>query len=161
MRVRRVAQGALVAAAYAALTIAFPALSYNVFQFRIAEVLKPLVIWNPHLIPAFVIGNFLSNLTSPHAGVWELAFMPFVNLVGSSVAYLLGRRSAYLGAAAYAVITAAGVALMLTVLGVTPFPYPATFGALLVPEAVLIVGGVPIMRTVHRATMAERTFARR
>src|SRR2546428_14143487 len=88
----------VVAALYAAITIVLNPLSYGPLQLRVAEILKPLVVWEPHLIPAFVIGNFLSNLTSPFAGPWELIFMPCANLVGASLCYVVGRRSPVAGA---------------------------------------------------------------
>ena len=48
----------MVAALYAASTIALGPISYGPIQLRIPEILKSLVIWRPHLIAAFVIGNF-------------------------------------------------------------------------------------------------------
>ena len=57
----RLAEIGVVAAAYAALVYIFP-VSHLPLQMRVAEILKPLVIWEPHLIPAFVIGNFLSKV---------------------------------------------------------------------------------------------------
>ena len=79
----RIAEIGVVAAAYAALTYLLGPISYGPLQFRLAEILKPLVIWEPHLIPAFVLGNFLSNLSSPFAGPWELIWMPLANLIGA------------------------------------------------------------------------------
>jgi uncharacterized membrane protein len=64
----RIAEIGVVAAAYAALTYLLAPASYGPLQFRLAESLKPLVIWEPQLIPAFVIGNFLANLPSPFVG---------------------------------------------------------------------------------------------
>src|SRR5439155_1201583 len=75
----------VVAAIDTDVTMVLKPLSYGPLQLRVAEILKPLVIWEPHLIPAFVIGNFLSNLTSPFSGPWELIFMPTANLVGASL----------------------------------------------------------------------------
>ena len=43
----RIAEIGVVAAAYAALTIYLAPVSYGPVQFRLAEVLKPLVIWEP------------------------------------------------------------------------------------------------------------------
>lgn len=149
-----IAEIGVVAALYAALTIALQPASYGPLQFRVAEVLKPLVIWEPHLIAAFVVGNFLSNLTSPYAGPWELVFMPFANLVGAWACYALGRRWPYLGAALYALVIASAVSLMLSVL--LKLAFAGLFPALLASEAVLIVGGVPIMRAVLRAAEPAR-----
>lgn len=146
----------IVAALYTVLTWlpGLSAISYGPLQFRLAEILKPLVIWEPHLIPAFVIGNFLSNLFSPNAPAWELLFMPLANLVGASVCYAAGRRSPMVGAALYALIIAAAVALMLSVL--LRVPYAALFPALLASEAILIIGGVPLMRALLRAVEPTR-----
>jgi uncharacterized membrane protein len=157
-----IAEVGVVAALYAALTIVLQPASYGPLQFRVAEVLKPLVIWEPHLIAAFVLGNFLGNLSSPYAGPWELVFMPFANLIGAWGCYALGRRWPYAGAALYALVIAAAVGLMLSVLLSLPFfqlrpPY-GTFPPLLAAEGVLIVGGVPVMRAVLRSV--ERTRRR-
>ncbi|MDR7418075.1 MAG: QueT transporter family protein [Armatimonadota bacterium] len=144
---RAFAEICVVSAAYAALTILLAPISYTAVQFRVAEVLKPLVIWRPHLVAAFVVGNVLSNLTSPHVGPWELVFMPVANLVGATACVIVGRRFAYVGAALYAVIIATAVALMLSALLKTPFA--VLWPPLLLSELVLIVGGVPIMRRIQ------------
>src|SRR5207245_6393268 len=101
MRLRPVAALAeigVVAALYAAVTMVLNPLSYGPLQLRVAEILKPLVIWEPHLIPAFVIGNFLSNLTSPFSGPWELIFIPTANLVGAPCGPVVARRAPAAGA---------------------------------------------------------------
>ncbi len=145
----RAAEIGVVAAAYAALTLYLAPVSYSSLQFRFAEVLKPLVIWEPHLIPAFVLGNFLGNLRSPYVGPWELGWMPLANLVGAWTCWRLGRINAYLGAAAYATIIAAAVSTMLSnLMGV---PFRGLFPPLLGSELILIVAGVPVMRVVHAA----------
>lgn len=139
----------VVAALYAAMTIVLNPLSYGPLQLRVPEILKPLVVWEPHLIPAFVIGNFLSNLASPFAGPWELIFMPFANLVGASVCRAVGRRSPWAGAALYALIIAGAVSLMLSVL--LKVAFAVLFPGLLVAEMVLLLLGVPAMRSVRTA----------
>lgn len=149
-----VAEIGVLAALYAVLTWVLAPISYAQLQFRFAEVLKPLVIWEPQLIPAFVLGNFLSNLTSPFAGPWELGFMPMANLVGASLCYVIGRRTPWGGAVAYALTTAGAVSLMLSVLLHAPFA--ALFPAIAASEIVLIVGGVPVMRAVLRAVQPIR-----
>lgn len=151
-----IAEVGVVAALYAALTIVLQPISYGPVQFRVAEVLKSLVIWEPHLIAAFVIGNFLSNLTSPYAGPWELLFMPFANLIGAWACYAVGRRWPYAGAALYALVIATAVGLMLSVL--LKLPFVGLFPPLLASEVILIVGGVPLMQAVLRT--AERARRR-
>ena len=148
------AETSVIAALYAVLTVALSPISYGPIQFRIPEILKSLVIWRPHLITAFVVGNFLGNLTSPQIGVWELGFMPFAILVGASLCVAIGRRSKPVGAAVYALVIATAVAVMLSVL--LRVPFGVLFPPLLLSEAVLIIGGVPIMARVHRALEAIR-----
>jgi len=153
-----VAEIGVVAALYAAITIVLNPISYGPLQLRLAEVLKSLVVWEPHLIAAFVIGNFLSNLTSPFAGPLELLFMPAANLVGASVCYLVGRRSPFAGVALYALIIAAAVSLVLST--VLKLEYGIVFPPLLASEGLLIVGGVPVMQAVRRALApARRRYA--
>jgi len=146
-----IARIGVVAAAYAVIT-ANPALaqvSYGPLQLRLAEMLKPLVVWEPELIPAFVIGNFLGNLSSPFVGPWELVWMPFANLVGAWACWHVGRINAYAGAAVYAVITAAAVTTMLAVLLHASF---IVIGPpILASELLIIVLGVPVMWPVHTA----------
>lgn len=138
----------VVAALYAAVTIVLNPISYGPLQLRVAEILKSLVVWEPHLIPAFVIGNFLSNLASPFAGPWELIFMPAANLVGASACYAVGRRSPLAGVVLYALIIAAAVSLVLS--KVLEWKFSLVFPPLLASEGVLIVGGVPVMQAVRR-----------
>ncbi len=142
------AETGVVAALYAAVTIVLNPISYGPLQLRVAEILKSLVLWEPHLIPAFVIGNFLSNLASPFAGPWELIFMPAANLVGASACYVVGRRSPLAGVTLYALVVASAVSLMLSVLLRVRFDY--LFPPLLASEGVLIIGGVPVMQAIRR-----------
>jgi uncharacterized membrane protein len=146
---RAFAEVCIVAGTYAALTIVLAPISYGPVQFRVPEVLKSLVIWRPHLVLAFVVGNFLSNLTSPNVGPWELGFMPLANLIGAVLCAFVGRRWPYLGAGLYAVIIAVAVAVMLSSL--LKVPSAVLFPPLLLSETVLIAGGVPIMSRIHRA----------
>ena len=150
-----VAEIGVVAALYAVLTWALAPISYAQLQFRVAEVLKPLVIWAPHLIPAFVLGNFLSNLPSPLPRPWELGFMPLANLVGATACYAVGRRWPWVGAALYALITAAAVSLMFSVLFST-VQYSRVFPWILASELILLLVGVPVMRAVWHAVQPTR-----
>lgn len=145
----RVAKIGVVAAAYAALVYAVP-ISYMPGQARIAETLKPLVIWEPDLIPAFVIGNLLSNIGSPY-GPWDWTWMPFANLVGAWTAWRLGRVNAYLGATCYAIVISLALATMFHFVYHAPFYVFLFRYPLVLVEVLLIAGGVPVMWPVHRA----------
>ena len=152
MRTRDIAEAAAFAALYAVLTWVLAPISYQVFQFRVAEALKSIVVRRRHLIWAFVVGNALSNMFSPFVGVWELLWMPFMNVLGAGSAWLLGYKIPGLkgmavGGAAYAAWVAFGVSFMLYML--FSVPWLLTFIYLLIPEVILIVGFSPAMSRVH------------
>jgi len=158
MRTRDIAEAAAFAALYAVLTWVLAPISYQAFQFRVAEALKSIVVRRRHLIWAFVFGNALSNIMSPLIGPWELLWMPFINVLGAGSAWLIGHRfpcvrGMALGGAIYAIWVAFGVSFMLHVL--FNLPLLLTFVYLLVPEAILIVGFSPVMDQVD-----ERIFKR-
>jgi uncharacterized membrane protein len=139
---RRVAIAGVVGALYVVLSIT--PFSYGPVQFRIGEALKPLVIKYPVVIPAFGIGTVIINLFSPFAGVLELVFMPLVDVTGGMLCYLVARRvggafGTYLASLVYALYTAAGVAVVLTV--ATGLPYLAAFASVAVSETILLLLG--------------------
>ncbi|MCL2530770.1 MAG: QueT transporter family protein [Oscillospiraceae bacterium] len=70
-RVLFIAQAAIIAALYAAVTLALGAtpihwISYGPVQFRIAEALTMLAALTPAAIPGLTIGTFFANLASPY-----------------------------------------------------------------------------------------------
>ncbi|MEA3459794.1 MAG: QueT transporter family protein [Chloroflexota bacterium] len=143
---RRVVRGAIIAALYAVLTVGVAPISYGPVQFRLSEVLKPLVIWFPDAIFGIALGTVVANLLSPYVGAWELVFMPLTDLAGGVLCWWLGRFSPWAGVVAYALTTAASVSLMISVLTATPFlPLLVSIGA---SELVLLVGGMPLMRFI-------------
>lgn len=62
---RFIAQAAMIAALYAALTLALTFSSYGLIQFRVSEVLTVLPYFTPAAIPGLFIGCILGNLASP------------------------------------------------------------------------------------------------
>jgi QueT transporter len=145
---RCLAGAAVVTAVYAALTIYLAPVSLGPLTLRPAETLKPLVIWEPGLIPAFALGTLLGNLAVPFPGPWELVLMPFVNLVGGWLCWRAGRINAYLGAAIYAVVTAASITVMWG--SQMRVPLRGLFLPVLAEQSILLLGGVPVMWTIHR-----------
>ncbi len=145
---RRVVRGAIVAALYAALTMALAPISYGPIQFRVSEALKPLVIWFPDAIFGIAFGTVVANLVSPYVGVWELVFMPFTDFAGGVLCWWLGRLSPWLGVTIYALTTAASVSLMINVL--TAMPFLPLFASIGTSELILLVGGLPLMRFITR-----------
>lgn len=117
---KRIAFVALIAAAYAALTLAIAPLSFGPVQFRISEALKALALIQPWTIPGIVVGTFVANLFSPYVGIWELVWMPLTDGLGGLLAYLIGRKYPILGLCIYAIFTAVAVAVMLHIVAGLP-----------------------------------------
>jgi uncharacterized membrane protein len=139
-----VALAGVVGALYVVLSLAVAPFAFGPLQFRVGEALKPLVIRYPATIPAFGIGTVIINLFSPFAGVLELAFMPLVDVAGGALCWFVARRiggawGTYLASFVYALFTAAGVGVVLTV--VAGLPYLASFASVAVSEIILLLGG--------------------
>src|SRR5215217_8098587 len=90
---RTVAVAGVVGALYVVLSLLVAPLAYGPIQFRLGEVLKPLVIKYPATIPAFAVGVGIVNLLSPLTGGLELILMPIVNLVGGTPCWFAGSDS--------------------------------------------------------------------
>ena len=141
---RRVAVAGVVGALYVVLSLAVAPFAFGPLQFRLGEVLKPLVIKYPVTIPAFAIGVGIVNLFSPLAGALELALMPAVNLAGGALCWFVARRvggviGTYAASFLFAVIIAAGVGAVLHF--AAGLPYLASFVSVAVSEVILLLAG--------------------
>jgi uncharacterized membrane protein len=141
---RRVAIAGVVGALYVVLSLAVAPIAFGPIQFRVGEALKPLVIKYPATIPAFGVGTVIINLFSPFAGMLELVFMPLVDVTGGIICYLVARRiggafGTYFASLIYALWTAAGVGVVLTV--AAGLPYPLAFASVAVSEIILLLLG--------------------
>lgn len=150
---RRVVLVSIIAALYAVFTVAIAPLSYSFIQFRVSEVLKVLVLFDPWLSLGIGIGTFFANLASPFVGPWELVWMPLTDIVGGLLAwalyhFILRQRLAVLPMILYALVTGAAVGLMLYILGLGGFWFLA--GTVTLSELVILIGGLPIMMRVGK-----------
>ena len=82
------AQGAIIAAMYAALTILFAPISYGAVQVRISEAFTILPLFTPAAIPGLFIGCLLANILGG-AIVWDIIFGSIATLIGAAGGYLL------------------------------------------------------------------------
>jgi len=55
----------IIAALYVGMTIAVPAISYSMIQFRLSEILVALVYFEPAALPGLCIGCFVADLLGP------------------------------------------------------------------------------------------------
>jgi uncharacterized membrane protein len=142
-----------VAALYAVFTVAVAPISYGPVQFRVSEMLKAFVLFDPWLALGVGIGTFFANLASPFVGPWELVWMPLTDIVGGLLAwalyyFILRQRLAVLPMILYALTTGAAVGLMLWALGLGGFWFLA--GSVAASEMVILVGGLPIMLGIEK-----------
>lgn len=80
INVRLIAESAIIAALYVALTWLFAPISYGAIQFRISEILVLLVLFKPKYSCALVLGCFISNITSS-LGWWDICFGTLATLI--------------------------------------------------------------------------------
>ena len=149
---RTVAVAGVVGALYVVLSLLVAPLAYGPIQFRLGEILKPLVITYPSTTPAFAMGVGIVNLFSPQAGGLELIRMPIVNLGGGTLCCFVARRiggvaGTYIASLVFALVITSGVA---TVLHVTVgLPYLLAFGSVAVSEVVLLlIGNAVLVRRI-------------
>jgi uncharacterized membrane protein len=128
-------------------TIAIAPVSYGPIQFRVSEILKGFVLFDPWLALGIGIGTFFANLTSPFIGPWELVWMPISDMLGGILAWsiyrCLGRRWPAASMILYAVSTGLAVALMLYAMGVGGFWFLTM--SITISEIIILVGGLPLI----------------
>ena len=90
----RMVQGAVIAALYIVLFLAFQPIGSGVIQFRIAELLCVLPYFTPAAIPGLFIGCMISNLLNG-AIILDVVGGSLATLIGAVASYLL-RKNRYL-----------------------------------------------------------------
>ena len=125
-----IAQGALIAAAYVALTIAFAPISFKEIQVRISEALTILPVFTPSAVPGLAVGCLLANILGG-AELLDVIFGSLATLIGALGTRMLRNRKPVL-----AVIPPI-VANMLII----PFVLRYAYGILLpIPLMMLTIG---------------------
>lgn len=85
---KKIAIGAVIAAVYAAVTVAVAPLSYGMMQLRISEALTILPAFTPLAIPGLFIGCIISNLLSP-VGIIDIVLGSLASLIAAYGSYKL------------------------------------------------------------------------
>ena len=86
----RIAVGAVIAAAYAALTIALAPISYGAVQFRVSEVLTILPFFVPGAVMGVFIGCILANLFT--GSVFDIVFGSLATLLAGPLTARFGKK---------------------------------------------------------------------
>ncbi|MBN2558642.1 MAG: QueT transporter family protein [Clostridia bacterium] len=88
-----IARAAVIAALYAALTIALAPISFGLVQFRIAEALTVLAYFTPAAIPGLFAGCLIANIIGPY-GMLDIIFGSIATLAAALLTYRI--RNKYL-----------------------------------------------------------------
>ncbi len=104
MTIRKITFAAVIAAVYAALTLAFQFMSFGPVQFRVAEVLCILPFFFPFSVWGLFVGCILANIIGPY-GPLDVIFGSLTTLIAALCTMAIGRRSR--GALASKVLAAA------------------------------------------------------
>lgn len=88
--IRRIVISALIAALYAALTLALAPISYGGVQFRVAEIMVLLALFNSDYIIGLTLGCFIANILGPN-GLVDVVLGTFATFISVWAIYLTGK----------------------------------------------------------------------
>lgn len=86
-----IVRSAIIAALYAALTLALYPISFGAVQFRVSEALTLLPIVMPEAIPGLFVGCLVSNLIGS-ATPWDIIFGSLATLIAAILTYATRRN---------------------------------------------------------------------
>lgn len=89
--IRTITLAGIVAAVYAALTLALSGLSYGDIQFRVAEALMLLCFYRKEYCAALTVGCFISNIFSPMP--IDMLFGTLATAIAAIPMYCIGRHA--------------------------------------------------------------------
>lgn len=90
-RNRFLAESAVIAAIYAALTLALSPISFGALQVRVSEGLIGLAFLTPAAVPGLTLGCFMANMIGP-MGLTDALIGSAATLIGSLAAFKLRDR---------------------------------------------------------------------
>ena len=90
-RTRFLVQCALIAAAYAALTLLLSPLSFGPLQARLSETLTVLAYFSPAAVAGLSVGCAIANLWSPF-GILDIVFGTLATLIGALATYAMPKK---------------------------------------------------------------------
>ncbi len=145
-RVYLIAVNAIIAALYAALTIAIAPIAYGEIQFRVTEILIFLAFYDKRFIPGLIIGCFIANLASPMI-LYDISFGTAATALAVTGIYFCGKliKKEAVGLFAVPFIGAAANGLLVGMALHLAFELPYWINALYVAIgefAVLVLGAV-------------------
>ena len=130
-----IAQGALIAAAYVVLTVAFAPFSFKEIQVRISEALTILPVFTSAAVPGLTVGCLLANFISG-APVFDVIFGSSATLIGAVGTRMLRKRKPVLAVIPPIVANMLIIPFVLRYAYEIPLPIPLMMVTIGVGEAI-------------------------
>jgi len=149
--VRDLAQGAIIAAIYALLTIFLAPISSGLVQCRVAEAMSVLPYFTFSAVPGLFIGCLLANLLTG-APIYDVLFGSLATLIAAYLTYALRNRvPKYLAPMPSVVVNALVVGWLLTSVYQVGVSFWAAAGYVAIGQAIACFAlGLPLMTLLER-----------
>ena len=135
--VNRIVRTAIIAALYAAITLALAPLSYGAVQFRISEIMVLLAFFDPFYIGGLTLGCLISNILGPN-GIADVIFGTLATFISVYAVNLTGK---YIRNSTKALITAS--------------LWPTIFNGLIVGIMLKVLYDLPLVLSVLEVAAGE------
>ncbi len=150
-KVRFLVEAAVIAALYAAVTLALSPFSYGPFQLRVSESLTILPAFTPAAIPGLFIGCLIANVFSP-IGAVDLILGSLTTLVAAYFSYKL-RKNIWLVPIPQVLGNGIVIGMMLKYLYGWEVPLYASIGWVALSEfASCYIIGIPLYKGIKKYT---------
>ena len=149
--VRDLAQGAIIAAIYALLTIFLAPISSGLVQCRVAEAMSVLPYFTFSAVPGLFIGCLLANLLTG-APIYDVLFGSLATLVAAYLTYALRNKvPKYLAPMPSVVVNALVVGWLLTYVYQVGVSFWVAAGYVAIGQAIACFAlGLPLMTLLER-----------
>ena len=149
--VRDLAQGAIIAAIYALLTIFLAPISSGLVQCRVAEAMSVLPYFTFSAVPGLFIGCLLANLLTG-APIYDVLFGSLATLIAAYLTYALRNRvPKYLAPMPSVVVNALVVGWLLTYVYQVGVSFWVAAGYVAIGQAIACFAlGLPLMTLLER-----------
>lgn len=144
-RTRYIAEGAILGAIYAAITILLAPISYGQIQVRVAEALTVLPYFTPSAIPGLFVGCIVANIYG--GGILDIIFGSLASLVAA----LLSRKAPKPWLVPLPPVIINGLVIGWVLFKVEGLPYWLTVGTVTLGQAIACYGlGYPLLLILEK-----------
>ncbi|PKM40366.1 MAG: hypothetical protein CVV04_03960 [Firmicutes bacterium HGW-Firmicutes-9] len=149
--VRALAQGAIIAAVYALLTIFLAPISSGLIQCRVSEAMSVLPYFTFSAVPGLFIGCLIANLLLG-ASIYDVLFGSLATLIAAYITYAMRKHvTKYLAPLPSVIVNALVVGWLLTYVYQVGVSFWVAAGYVAVGQAIACFAlGIPLMKLLER-----------